>query len=503
MRKPPPQVTGPPPERSAALVGLTWAQAAWLVAFAAILAAGMTWRPGLTARAAHDLLWMFFLVGIIWRWVALALPVMERQAVADVTDVPAYTLVAALKDEARVAPQLIRRLARLDYPTDRLRAYIVVEADDPETAQAFQEARAPEWVELIVAPPGTPTTKPRALNIALSRVEDGLLTVYDAEDAPDPGQLREAAARFAAADARLACLQAPLRVRTSPASGWLQRQFAGEYGALFEIVLPAMARFGLPMPLGGTSNHFRVSALREVGGWDAHNVTEDADLGFRLWRAGFRTGVLSRPTWESPPDRMRTWLPQRCRWLKGYMQTCGVHLRDPLGLGWRGLAALLLTIGSTIAAACLQGLVICWVFAVLLTSLLQGVAPVLPAADLMLIGLGWTTAAICCWRGARRAGVRYGLWDAVTSPFYWGLMSVAQAHAAWRLATQPFHWDKTPHLPDDEPTAGLAPMAAVIPGPWLQGSPTPRRSSAPEAGPTTASSTAATARSSRGTARRG
>ena len=501
---PPDQVTGPPHAQSAARVGMTPAQAIALGLLAATVSAIYAWSPNLAGQAAHHALWLFFLTGILWRWWALAPP--RWKAVATSSDeelLPPYTLVAALKDEARVVPQLLKRLDRLDYPRDRLRGFIVVEADDVETADAFRAAPAPDWIELLVAPPGKPTTKPRALNVALSRVSDGLLTVYDAEDAPDPMQLREAAARFAAEGGKLACLQAPLRVRTSRSSTWLERQFAGEYGALFEVVLPAMARFGLPLPLGGTSNHFRVSVLREVGGWDAHNVTEDADLGFRLWRAGYATGVLTRPTWESPPDRLRTWLPQRCRWLKGYMQTCGVHLRDPRGLGPRGLAALLFTIGSTIAAACLQGLVICWVAAVLLTSLLQGVAPILPVEDLVLIGLGWTTAAVCCWRGARRAGVRYGVWDALSSPLYWGLMSVAQAHAVWRLATQPFHWDKTPHLPDEEPTAGLAPMAAVIPGPWLQGSPKPRKSSAPAAGPTTASSTAATARSSRGTARRG
>ncbi|WP_296820213.1 glycosyltransferase family 2 protein [Brevundimonas sp.] len=500
---PPSEVTGPPRAESAAFAGLSARQALGLGALVLAAAALHAWKPGLSATLGHHLLWSFFLLGILWRWWALrqqALTIADREPGPEPTE--PYSVIVALRDEAAIVPQLIHRLSQLDYPQGRLHGYIVVEADDDATASAFHNAAPPDWLELLVAPPGRPTTKPRALNVALSRIERGLVTVYDAEDAPDPEQLREAAARFAAAPISLACLQAPLRVRTSEASTWLERQFAGEYGALFEVVLPAMARLGMPMPLGGTSNHFRVDALRKVGGWDPFNVTEDADLGFRLWRAGYRTGVLSRPTWESPPAGLKAWLPQRTRWLKGYMQTCGVHLRDPLGLGSRGLAALLLTIGSTIAAACLQALVIAWLAAVLLACAIQGVTPVLPVADAALLVLGWTTAAVCCHAGSRRAGVRYGLWDALTSPLYWGLMSVAQAHAVWRLATQPFHWDKTPHLPDEEPTAGRGPMAAVIPGPWLQGSPTLRKSSAPAAGPTTASSTAATAGSSRGTARR-
>ena len=311
---------------------------------------------------------------------------------------------------------------------------------------------------MLTAPPGEPTTKPRALNVALTLARPGLLTVYDAEDQPDPGQLREAAERFAAADGRLACLQAPLRIRTADRPmRWIERQFALEYAALFEVTLPALARLGMPLPLGGTSNHFRVDMLRRIGGWDPWNVTEDADLGFRLHRLGFRCGVLRKPTWETPPPRVGVWLPQRTRWLKGFMQTCGVHTRAPLKLGLSGLASLYLTLGAAIASACLQGLVVGWIGASLLTSAVAGVMPQLPTPDLSLAGFGWATAALCMLIGAARAGVRTGALDVLTAPAYWALLSLAQLQALWRLVVEPFHWDKTPHSPDALPEATRSP----------------------------------------------
>lgn len=496
------ETRGPPRAQSAALIGLTAWQAGTVAGLVVVTALMLRLNPVLAAQAVHHFLWTAFAVGIALRWQAMSWrPHAPSAAKRAERRLPPYTVIAALRHEAVVVPQLIGRLSRLSYPQAKLRGYIVVEADDTETAAAVRKCPRPGWLKLIVAPPGAPMTKPRALNIALSRVTDGLVTVYDAEDDPDPDQLREAAGRFAAGGDRLACLQAPLRIRVDEGAGWLQRQFAGEYGALFEIVLPAMARLGLPFPLGGTRNHFRVEALRAVGGWDAFNVTEDADLGFRLWRNGYASGVLASPTWESPPASIRTWLRQRTRWLKGYLQTLGVHLRDPLGLGARGLAALFLTIGLTIAAALLEGVVLCWIAAILLVSAMQGMAPGLPPMDLVLLAAGWLTAAASCRLGARRAGVRYGWWEAFTSPLYWGLLTVALPHAVYRLVTQPFYWDKTPHVPDDEPSAGLAPVAALIRGPWLQGSPRPLRSSARAAGRTMASSTAATAGSSRGMAR--
>lgn len=368
---------------------------------------------------------------------------------------PRYTVIAALYDEAAVLPQLVERLSRIDYPSDRLEGFLALEADDSASIAAALAADRPEWLTVLIVPPGSPKTKPRALNYALSVAQGDLVTIYDAEDDPDPLQLKEAAARFAAEGDDLVCLQAPLRIqrrdKRHSASPFLDAQFAAEYAALFEVTLPAMTALGLPFPLGGTSNHFRASALLALGGWDAWNVTEDADLGFRIWRSGGRMGMLERPTYETPPGALRLWLPQRTRWLKGHLQTLAVHTRSFAGMGWRGWSALGLTLGAGCASAAIHAASIAWIGAVALTSVVCGKLPPAPPLGMSVLIAGLATAWLAKLAGARRAGVRYGPREMAAAPAYWCLLSLAFVHATYRLITEPHRWDKTPHAPDVSP----------------------------------------------------
>ncbi len=373
---------------------------------------------------------------------------------------PRYTILVALHDEADVTPQLIERLSQIDYPADRLECFLLLEAHDQATITVAEHADRPSWMQVMVVPPGSPKTKPRALNYGLERSRGDIVTIYDAEDDPDPLQLREAAARFACDDdGRLVCLQAPLRIRrrhkTPGSAPIIDRQFAAEYAALFEVTLPAMARMGLPFPLGGTSNHFRADVLRRIGGWDAHNVTEDADLGFRLWRAGGRMGVITRPTYETPPGGLETWLPQRTRWIKGYMQTWGVHTRNPAALGWRGALALVMTLGAALTAAAVHALSLAWVAACALVAVLAWQWPESPQFSLTVLLAGVMSAWLRCAIGARRAHTPYHFRDMLLAPVYWALLSLAFVHAVWRLIREPHAWDKTPHR-RDEPETVLA-----------------------------------------------
>lgn len=447
---------GPPRALSAMRRSLTWGQALALLAVGAGLVAWV-WRDPSGFQAALSVtVPALFLVCAVWRLALILASGRPRPPELSTAPLPRYTVVAALHDEAEVMPQLVANLAALDYPADRLEGFLALEAHDHETIEAAYAADRPDWLSILIVPPGEPRTKPRALNHALARATGRLITVYDAEDDPDPLQLREAAARFAHDPTdTLACLQAPLRIRRRThgrdASPFLDRQFAVEYAALFEVVLPGMTRLGLPFPLGGTSNHFHVDILKQVGGWDAWNVTEDADLGFRLWRSGYRLGVLTRPTWETPPGGLHAWLPQRNRWMKGFMQTWGVHTRQPFALGPRGLLALVMTLGVSLASAAVHAPSVAWVAASVLVAAVAGISPStpIPALGVLMLGAGmaWVSALI----GARRAGVPYGLGDMLQAPAYWSLLSLAFAHAAWRLVTEPFAWDKTRHRPDPEP----------------------------------------------------
>ncbi|MES2033573.1 MAG: glycosyltransferase, partial [Pseudomonadota bacterium] len=326
-----------------------------------IVDAGTTWA------VLHPLMYAIFGLSAATR-LAAALTPSRPVAVAPLgdADLPRYTVIVPLYREAEIASCLVEALEHIDYPRDRLQVLVVLEADDAETFDAFAALPLPRFIQVLVAPPGAPRTKPRACNVALDRATGELLTIYDAEDRPGPGQLREAAARFAAGSSRLACLQAPLRI--DPARQFIAAQFGLEYAVQFEAVLPMMARLRLPFPLGGTSNHFRIGPLRALGGWDAWNVTEDADLGFRLAAEGYEMGVLQIPTLECAPATLGEWLPQRARWVKGYMQTFGVHARNPPHWRTGAAPAFAVTLGVSIIAALFHGPLLAWVLIGLLLS---------------------------------------------------------------------------------------------------------------------------------------
>ncbi len=361
---------------------------------------------------------------------------------------PSYSIIAPLHREAEMVAGLFDAFERLDYPRHRLQVIFALEPHDGDTRAAVsaRAARSPLPVEVALSPRSGPQTKPKACNAALRMATGELVVVYDAEDQPHPGQLREAAARFAAdRGGRLACLQAPLRVL--PGRGWIQRQFAMEYAALFDVVVPALAVLGLPFPLGGTSNHFRRDVLADVGGWDAWNVTEDADVGFRLAAAGWRLGALARPTWEPAPVALEVWAPQRSRWIKGHMQTWGVHMRRP-GLGdWRRAVGLQATLGLSLVSSVMHGAMAAGVLACLTVAAAGLHAPYITSADWMLLVGGWASAMLAIAVGEARCGRRLSAWDSLSALAYWPLQSLAAMFAVWELVARPFHWSKTPHEP--------------------------------------------------------
>lgn len=426
--------------------GLTAPQTAVAVFAATLLAAGLALATAKTLMLLHHLFFFLFAMTALLRFGAAFIPrqVQTAPALSD-AELPVYTVICPLYREAEVAPELIAALERFDYPRDRLQVLVMLEADDVDTQRVFTTMPLPSFVQVIVAPPGVPKTKPRACNVALERARGDYIVIYDAEDRPDPRQLREAAERFAAAPATLACLQAPLRIEDD--GGFIAAQFALEYAAQFEVLQPALARCGAPFPLGGTSNHFRTSVLRDVGGWDPYNVTEDADLGFRLARGGYALGVLASPTWETAPRTMIEWLPQRTRWVKGYMQTFGVHTRGPNLLRPPSFAALLATLGVSIASAFAHGPLAAWVLAALAFGVAAGRTPPIPLPDLALLLTGWSAAGFAGYVGMKRAGLKVRLRDLALSPAYWPLQSLAAGHALVQLVRRPFHWDKTPHAP--------------------------------------------------------
>ena len=436
-------------EAGAAQRGLTLAQWAVLAGLTLDIGYCLLAAPGLTQTVLHLVLVLAFLVaaGCKLALAAYGRPT-ETPPVATNDPLPTYTVMAALYREGTVARQLVRALLSLDYPQERLQVILVLERDDEDTLGELAWLRLPWNVEVLVKPPGGPRTKPNALNAALHLATGELLTIYDAEDIPHPMQLREAAASFAA-NPSLLCVQAPLRIGNARA-GFLARQFAIEYAGQFEAILPGIARLGAPFPLGGTSNHFRTRELHRLGGWDAFNVTEDADLGFRIaraGRAGRAMGLISASTREDAPIKFSEWLPQRSRWVKGYIQTWGVHMRDPFSLPLRGLMALQITLGAAILGAALHAPLVVMLFLELGGSLFAGSISAAAWADLGVLMLGWGMAVMANALGAARAGLRMTTRDALASLAYWPLQTVAFLNAVRQLATDPYRWDKTRHQP--------------------------------------------------------
>jgi glycosyltransferase XagB len=368
-------------------------------------------------------------------------------------DLPAYTILVPLFRETNVVSKLIHALSNLNYPRDKLDIKIILEEQDRPMHAAIKAMDLPSYYDVIIVPRGKPQTKPRALNYAVQFARGSLVTIYDGEDIPDPNQLILAAAQFSRAGEDMACLQAALDF-FNPSENWITRHFTTEYAALFRVVLPALAAYGLPLPLGGTSNHFRLSALDAVGYWDAFNVTEDADLGIRLARHGYKTGILHSTTLEEANPVFGNWMKQRRRWLKGFLQTWLVHNRNPLRLlretGFTGFMAIqAMTLGVFASALLHPVLLVVALWNFLPENLARMTASYTGSAmsglSLAVLLAGYVSAIATSEKGLKRIGA-FG-WTSVlaTIPIYWMLISVAAWMALWDFIVAPFHWHKTQH----------------------------------------------------------
>jgi len=361
---------------------------------------------------------------------------------------PTYSVLVPLYHERRVVPSLVKSMARLDYPMDRLEILFITEADDHATRRALLEAGLRPNMRIVTVPKGQPKTKPRALNYALQDARGVLVAVFDAEDIPEPDQLRRAASAFIEGGPRLACVQAQLLIHNADQSFW-SGQLAHEYSALFCGLLPALDFLRLPIPLGGTSNHFRRDLLLKCGGWDPFNVTEDADLGVRLARLGYDVSVIDSRTLEEAPAARRSWIGQRTRWIKGWIQTYLVHMRRPLRL-WRDLGSWRFTgFQVTVGATILSMLVHPWFFILAAWHGLPDWEVLRKDPFWLICGVTLTTGYGAAWLliviTALRSDPPRRLWSVLWLPFYWLAISFAAYRALGDLIIRPFYWEKTMH----------------------------------------------------------
>lgn len=382
-------------------------------------------------------------------------------------DLPRVSLLVPLFHEQNIADKLVQRLEKLTYPRHLLEVALILEDDDYLTKATLETTRLPAWCRTITVPAGTIRTKPRALNYALPFTRGDIVGIYDAEDAPAADQLYRVASHLSRAPPDVGCVQGILDFY-NPHANWVSRCFTVEYASWFRVLLPGMTRLGLTIPLGGTTVFFRRSALETVGGWDAHNVTEDADLGLRLARYGYRTELLPSTTYEEANNRFWPWVRQRSRWLKGYGLTWWVHSRRPLKL-WRdlgtkrflGVQTLLL---GTLAQFALAPLL--WSFWLVVFDLPHPLEPVLtPAMHMLLVSLFLCSEGLSLIVGlvavSRTRHKNLHVW-VPTLFLYFPLGSLAMYKALWETVCRPFYWDKTDHgrSAPDRLTTGFANQAS-------------------------------------------
>ncbi len=374
----------------------------------------------------------------------------EARSVPD-EDLPIYTVMIPAYREPEVINELIQRVSQFEYPPDRLDVKLLIEADDDVTIAAIREAMPGDQFELVLVPAAEPRTKPKALNFGLTLARGELVAIYDAEDEPEPLQLRRAAVAMHRLGPDVACVQAKLTYH-NPMQNLITKWFTIEYALWFSFFLPGLASMEAPIPLGGTSNHFRRVALQAMGAWDPFNVTEDADLGIRMYREGYTVRVLESNTYEEANSDFVNWMKQRSRWLKGYLQTFAVHLRQPRELkrelGWKGLIHFTMFVGGTPILAIINP--IFWLMTVLwFVAHPAFIQEIFPAPVYYLGLLSWAfgnfllvyVTVLSC-RVDKRGEL---LVPALLVPVYWVMMSMAAVKAVSQLVGAPTFWEKTVH----------------------------------------------------------
>ena len=447
------------PEMSAC-VPMTRTQKILMYATLLLAVAGLIVSPWHTARAFVFCSTVFYLVFTLYKLMLVRMSVVSdsqihisKKELASVIDddLPIYSVLVPMYLEPESLAEIVKSLDKMDYPADKKDVQFLLEEDDEETLKEAERVSMPQGFSVTVVPESHPRTKPKACNFGLELAKGEYLVVYDAEDRPEPDQLKKAVQAFRQVAENVVCLQSKLNFY-NPRQNLLTRWFTAEYSAWFDLSLPGLSAIGAVMPLGGTSNHFVTSVLKDMMGWDAYNVTEDCDLGVRIHRMGYRTRMLDSSTWEEACSSFPYWIKQRTRWLKGYIQTYLVHMRHPvlllreLGV-WNFMNFQLLIAGiiiSFLINPIFWTLALLWFFLRLeiLVTLFPGVVFAMGAVCLFAGNFVFAyTCALGCYKRGYYDLVKY----AVLSPIYWLFMSYSGWRAFLQFFTNPFYWEKTKH----------------------------------------------------------
>jgi cellulose synthase/poly-beta-1,6-N-acetylglucosamine synthase-like glycosyltransferase len=427
--------------------------------FAAIIIGGMISFIN-TSIVINVILSSFFLISIVFK-LFLALvgsrfelhQAVTRQEVRDIVDdeLPIYTIHLPVYKEDKLIKKLIWNLQSIDYPREKLDIKLLIEEDDDKTLNAVRNLDFPAVFEVIVVPFHMPKTKPKACNYGLHFSRGKYLTIYDAEDVPDTDQLKKVVALFNKLPENYIVIQSALNYFNRN-ENFLTRMFTLEYSYWFDYMLPGLDTFDIPIPLGGTSNHFKFEYLIELGGWDPFNVTEDADLGVRAYDKGYKVAIINSTTYEEANNEMFNWVRQRSRWIKGYMQTHLVHMRNPVALwkklGWKGFLGFNFFIGATPLTFLVYPLLLC-IFLCYVIFDLTSIRSFFPDWVLFMSIINLMVGNILMIYVNMMAVFKRRYYElilfAIANPIYWLLHSWAAYKGLYQLVVKPFYWEKTNH----------------------------------------------------------
>lgn len=407
----------------------------------------------LTAVYFADVLFAMFLVTTALHK-SSEISVSEKELLnTDTKTLPTYSILCPLYHESKVLEQFVRNMEALIYPKEKLEILLLLEENDLETVEVAKKLRLPSYFKIVVIPHSLPKTKPKACNFGLKIAKGELIVIYDAEDQPEPWQLFKSGTIFKKLPEKICCLQARLNYY-NPNYNLLTRLFTAEYSLWFGLVLPAFQSINTTIPLGGTSNHFKTSVLRKIGGWDAYNVTEDCDLGIRLFVEGYKTAIINSETLEEANSNVHNWIRQRSRWIKGYLQTYLVHMRNPVELfnklGWHAFV-FQLVIGARTIFIFINPLL--WILTISYFVLYRFIGPTIesfyPSAVFYMAVVSLIFGNFLYLYNYMIAVAKNEQWWLLKYvfliPFYWFLVSIASLKALGQLVFKPHYWEKTHH----------------------------------------------------------
>jgi cellulose synthase/poly-beta-1,6-N-acetylglucosamine synthase-like glycosyltransferase len=445
---------------SSALTTFTTGQLIFTFSVLALIVVGAVINFINTSIIINVALSSFFLISIMFK-LFLALmgsrfelhQAVGRQEVREVIDdeLPVYTILLPVYKEAKLIKKLIWNLQSIDYPREKLDIKLIIEQDDDSTLNAVRDLDFPAIFEVIVVPFHMPKTKPKACNYALHFSRGKYLTIYDAEDIPDTDQLKKVVTLFNKLPENYICVQSALNY-FNRGENFLTRMFTLEYSYWFDYMLPGLDNFDIPIPLGGTSNHFKFDYLIELGGWDPFNVTEDADLGVRAYAKGYKVAVINSTTYEEANNETFNWVRQRSRWIKGYMQTHLVHMRNPIALwkkiGWKGFLGFNFFIGATPITFLVYPLLLSIFLAYVIFDM-TSIRSVFPDWVLFISIINLMIGNILMIYVNMMAVFKRRYYElilfAIANPIYWLLHSWAAYRGLYQLIIKPFYWEKTTH----------------------------------------------------------